>query len=257
MAQPAPPHLQGADPALVAILNRMENKDSTCKKFLMFPKADFDGTSKQAAKSHWLNFQKYVAYQNSQNLLDPNDPNKFPEVKRMFRLTLLNNALGWYDAEANWTTFDQVKQAFLKRFNIWGDAPHQQQDSWNKLHFDMAKDDIDSFVTDMKTLASILGHNDDVVMEKFKDVFPDKNIEAALIGMNHFNDMQAKAKQLVQIYHPNYTNDSSSLGACLMHTHEGDTLGAKPKVAKSKVTNQQQLAPTQNTGPSKQGNPQG
>ena len=46
MAQPAPPHLQGADPALIAILNRMENKDSTCKKFLMFPKADFDGASK-------------------------------------------------------------------------------------------------------------------------------------------------------------------------------------------------------------------
>ena len=81
MAQPAPPHLQGADPALIAILNRMENKDSTRKKFLMFLKADYDGTSKQAAKSHWLKFQKYVAYQNSQN---PNDPNKFPEVKRMF-----------------------------------------------------------------------------------------------------------------------------------------------------------------------------
>ena len=87
----------------------------------------------------------------------------------------------------------------------------------------MAKDDIDSFVTDMKTLASILGHNDDVVMEKFKDVFPDKNIEAALIGMNH----------------------------------EGDAPSVKPKVAKSKLSNQHQLAPTQNTGPTKQGNPQG
>ena len=35
-----------------------------------------------------------------------------------------------------------------------------------------------------------------------------------------------------------------------MHTQEGDTPGAKPKVAKSKVTNQHQLAPTQNRGPS-------
>ena len=61
MAQPAPPHLQGTDPALIAILNRMENEDSTHKKFLMFPKADFDGTSKQAVKTHWLNFQKYMA----------------------------------------------------------------------------------------------------------------------------------------------------------------------------------------------------
>ena len=93
--------------------------------------------------------------------------------------------------------------------------------------------------------------------KSFKDIFPDKNIEAALIGMNNFNQMQAKAKQLVQIYRPKYTNDSSSLGACLMHNHEGDTSGAKPKVTKSKVTNQHQLAPTQHTGPSKQGNPQG
>ena len=50
---------------------------------------------------------------------------------------------------------------------------------------------------------------------------------------------------------------TNSLGACLMHTHEGDTSSAKPKVAKSKVSNQHQLAPTQNTGPSKPGNPQG
>ena len=46
----------------------------------------------------------------------------------------------------------------------------------------MAKDDIDSFVTDMKTLASILGHNDDVVMEKFKDVFPDKTSKPLLLA---------------------------------------------------------------------------
>ena len=58
MAQPPAPPLQGADPALIAILNRMENKDSTRKKFLTFPKSDFDGTSKQAAKSHWLKLPK-------------------------------------------------------------------------------------------------------------------------------------------------------------------------------------------------------
>ena len=47
----------------------------------------------------------------------------------------------------------------------------------------MAKDDVDSFVTDMRTLVSILGHNEEGIAEKFKDVFPDKNIEAALITM--------------------------------------------------------------------------
>ena len=105
----------------------------------------------------------------------------------MFRLTLADNTLGWYNTENdNWTTLEHIKQAFLKWFNILGDTRHQQQDSWNKLQFYMAKDDVDSFVTDIRTLASILGHNEEVIAEKFKDVFPDKNIEAALIAMNNW-----------------------------------------------------------------------
>ena len=127
---------------------------------------------------------------------------------------------------------------FLKKFNIWGDTRHQQQDSLNKLQFNMAKDYIDAFVTDMRTLASILGHNDEVSAEKFKDVFPDKNIEASLIAMENFAEMQTKAKQLVQIYCPDHMTDTATLGSCLMHTHVGDTPGSKPKQTKPKVSNQ-------------------
>ena len=231
----------------------MENKDNTRKKFLMFPKLTFDGKSKQAAKNHWLEFQKYITYQQQQELPDPDDDDQFPEVKQMFRLTLSDNALGWYDAEnENWTTLEHIKQAFFKRFNIWGDTRYQQQDSWHKLQFNMVRDDVDSFVTDIRTLASILGHNEEVIAEKFKDVFPDKNIEAALIAMNNSVEMQTKAKELVQIYHPNHTTDSSSLGPCLMHTHEGTASGSKPKLDKPKVSNQYQLAPTQNNETQKQ-----
>ena len=118
----------------------------------------------------------------------------------MFKLTLQEIALGWFETESsNWQTEDQMKQAFLKRFNPWGDTRRQQQDAWNKLKFDMTKDDIDAFVVDMKMLASILGHQDDVVMEKFKDIFLDPNIEAALIAMDNFAAMQTEVKQLVQI----------------------------------------------------------
>ena len=195
-------------------------------------------------KNHWLEFQKYITYQ-QQELLDPDDDDQFPEVKQMFRLTLADNALGWYDTENdNWTTLEHIKQAFLKCFNIWGDTRLQQQDSWKKLQFNMAKDDVDYFVTDMRTLASIFGHNEEVIVEKFKDIFLDKNIEAAIIAMNNFGEMQTKAKQLLQIYHPNHTSDTSSLGACLMHTHEGAASGTKPKLEKPKLSSQHQFAPT-------------
>ena len=139
MAWNAQRGLMGVDLALIEILNRMENKDNTRKKFLMFPKQAFNGKSIQAAKNHCLEFQKYITYQQQQELLDPDDNNQFPEVKQMFRLTLAENALGWYDVEnGDWTTLEHIKQAFLKRFNIWGDTRHQQQDSWNKLQFNMA-----------------------------------------------------------------------------------------------------------------------
>ena len=132
-----------------------------------------------------------------------------------------------------------MKQSFLKRFNPWGDTRRQQQDAWNKLKFYMTKDDVDSFIVDMKTLASILGHNDDVIMEKFKDVFPDPNIEAALIAMDDFALMQKKAKQLVHIYKPAHDSPMAS-AAILVHTAENATIKGKSSQPKS---NQHQLAP--------------
>ena len=239
--QPQP--LQGADPALVQILqmmqNRDANRDNSRKQFLMFPKESFTGQDKKIAKSHWAKFSKYLDYQNQQGTI-PRDLAHLPEIKSMFKLTLQDIALGWFETESpTWLTEDQMKQAFLKRFNPWGDTRRQQQDAWNKLKFDMTKDDVDSFVVDMKTLASILGHNDDVIMEKFKDVFPDPNIETALIAMDDFALMQKKAKQLVHIYKPAHDSPMAS-AAILVHTVDNTPTKGKSSQPKS---NQHQLAP--------------
>ena len=229
--QPQPQALEGADPALVQILqmmqNRDANRDNSRKQFLMFPKESFTGEDKKKAKSHWAEFSKYLDYQDQQGTI-PRDLAHLPEIKSMFKLTLQDIALGWFKTESpNWLTEDQMKQAFLKRFNPWGDTRCQQQDAWNKLKFDMTKDDVDTFVVDMKMLASILGHNDNVITEKFKDIFPDPNIEAALIAMDNFAAMQTKAKQLVQIYKPVHDSPMAS-AAILVHT-----MGNTPTKSKS------------------------
>ena len=88
--------LLGADPALIQILTRMENRDSNWdnarKKFLMFPAGKFDGKDKTQAKVHWLEFEKYLSYHEQYDFVDRAD---FDEVTRMFRLTLTEHALGW------------------------------------------------------------------------------------------------------------------------------------------------------------------
>ena len=204
----------------------------------MFPKESFTLQDKKLTKSHWAGFSKYLDYQDQQGTI-PHDLAHLPEIKSMFKLTLQDIALGWFETESpTWLTEDQMKQSFLKRFNPWGDTRRQQQDAWNKLKFDMTKDDVDSFV-DMKTLASILGHSDDVIMEKFKDVFPDPNIEAALIAMDDFAAMQTKAKELVHIYKPAHDSPMAS-AAIQVHTMDNTTTKGKSSQPKS---NQHQLAP--------------
>ena len=65
--------LQGADPALVQILqmmqNRDANRDNSRKQFLMFPKESFTGQDKKKAKSHWAEFSKYLDYQDQQGTI--------------------------------------------------------------------------------------------------------------------------------------------------------------------------------------------
>ena len=67
--------LQGADPALIKIIQQMEdsdnNRDLSLKKLLMFPKDMFNGNTKGLAKSHWLEFKKYLDYQQQQGFIDP------------------------------------------------------------------------------------------------------------------------------------------------------------------------------------------
>ena len=230
--------------------NRDANRDNSRKQFLMFPKESFTGQDKKKAKSHWAEFSKYLDYQDQQGTI-PRDLAHLPEIKSMFKLALQEIALGWFETDSpTWLIEDQMKQAFLKRFNPWGNNRCQQQDAWNKLKFDMTKDDVDAFIVDMKMLASILGHNDDVITEKFKDIFPDPNIEAALIAMDDFVAMQTKAKQLVQIY--KLAHDSLMASAAIL-VHTAGNTPTKGKSLQPK-SNQHQLAPInqpqypQNTG---------
>ena len=225
------PNLQGADPALVQILqtmnNRDANRDNSRKQLLMLPTEKFTGTRKDKAQGHWAEFSKYLDYQVQLGTIQRN-PQHLPDIKSLFKLTLQNIALGWFETESpTWLTKQEMKQAFLKRFNPWGDTRCQQQDAWNKLKFDMNKDDVDAFVVNMKMLASILGHDQEALTEKFKDIFPDPNIEAALIAMEDFAAMQAKAKQLVQIYKPTHINSMAS-ATLLTHTVPDDKTASTP-----------------------------
>ena len=107
----------------------------------------------------------------------------------------------------------------------------------------MSKYNVDAFVVNMKMLASILGHNDDAIKEKFKDIFPETNIEAMLVAMEDFPAMKAKAKQLMMIYKP--TQESVAASASLL-VHATPPTPANKGPQNQDQNNQHQLAPIQN-----------
>ena len=108
--------------------NSDANRDNSHKQFLMFPKESFTGQDKKLAKSHWAEFSKYLDYDNEHGTTTC-DLAHLPEIKSMFKVTLQDIALGWFETESpNWLTEDQMKQSFLKRFNPW-----VTQDTSNKM----------------------------------------------------------------------------------------------------------------------------
>ena len=90
------------------------------------------------------------------------------------------------------------------------------------MSFDLQKDDVDIFLSDLKLLASILGYNDAQILEKFKEVFPGQ-IEAGLLNMDNLADAQAQAKQLVQIYKTD-APATSTTATVLTHTLQNVSL---------------------------------
>ena len=86
----------------------------------MFPKESFTGQDKKKAKSHWAEFSKYLDYQNQQGTI-PRDVQHLPEIISMFKLTLQDIALGWFETESpNWQMEDQVRQAVFEKVQSLG-----------------------------------------------------------------------------------------------------------------------------------------
>ena len=119
---------------------------------------------------------------------------------QQFILTLTGIAYTWFkQIQDNYAEIDDVKAAFLKRFNEWGQMVKQHMTMWNGLKFDVQKHDMDVFTRKLKLLASILYMTDEQTLEKFKDSF-DTTIAAHLIECDTLVEAREKVEQLVFLY---------------------------------------------------------
>ena len=243
------PASRGADPAVLAILDRLveaQEKQVTDKKdtkwFTQFPSNKFDGTKPGKSLDHWNLFMQYWNYVLHKGYVPvQNDASYFAIFREQFVLTLSGIAYSWFKQIIPvYHNIEDVKAAFLKWFNEWGQTVKQHMTAWNNLKFDLNKHDMDVFMRQLQWLASILYMAEDQTLEKFKDAF-DMNIAAHLIECATLDEAREKVEQLVFIYKSNNPTSASSV---LIHTQQADKrevqehqLAAVDKVEKPRNSN--------------------
>ena len=227
-------------PPLEAILHRLVKAQERTKKinkrskrFEQFPSDKFDGTDSTQGHAHWKNFMRYWRHVTGMKYVDVN----YNEFKKVFLLSLAGIAYTWFlNCKDDYATLLDFKSGFLRRFNKWGQTVKQLNTAWNKMKFDIMKDDVEIFTDDLRLLSSMLYMTQDQTLEKFKDSF-DADISSHLITAPTLSVAKAKAEQLVFIYQNKVTPAPTSL---LIHETAG-----------SQSAHEHQLAPVSNNNDKK------
>ncbi len=149
------------------ILNALQQHHLASEMMVMFPKSRFSGKDKGATMSHWTEFDTYITYQNVHNNLQ-----QFADQLRMFRMTLTPPASEWATALQNVNNLQQLRDAFLQNFSPWGTNIVSLEGAWNKHKFDLAKDDIDVWLSNFDQLALLAHKNDNDKKIKLLSLLP-------------------------------------------------------------------------------------
>ena len=128
-------------------------------------KPEFSGNSEDAEahllhSNDWMNADHFI-----ENV----------KVKR-FCLTLLGGARLWFQSiePLENTTWPQVQNLFRQRYSKLGNTCEQLFHAWRLFTFDENTETIDSYVTRIRQVATLLGYGEPQILEVFKNTLPMK-----------------------------------------------------------------------------------
>ena len=92
-----------------------------------------------------------------------------------FCLTLFGEARLWFQSlepiNVNWP---ELQNLFRQRYSKVGNTPEQLLHAWRSFSFDENTDTIDSYVTQIRQVATLLGYEEPHILEVFKNTLPTK-----------------------------------------------------------------------------------
>ena len=93
-----------------------------------------------------------------------------------FCLTLLEEARLWFHSlePLGNTTRQQLQNLFRQRYSKLGNTHEQLFHAWRSFTFDENAETIDSYVTQIRQVAAVLGYGEPQILEVFKNTLPTK-----------------------------------------------------------------------------------
>ena len=119
------------------------------------------------------------------------------EWTNAFKLCLDGKARQWYDEITVPFLWDDLMTLFCGRFCIYGRTREEWYDAWQRLNYDRVNGDIEDFLTDVKRLAQLNDINDQMILSKLKQIFPEKEDIWMLV-----HDVNQMYQHLRHLYSP-------------------------------------------------------
>ena len=143
---------------------QQENQDPVLQQQHFKP--EFSGKPDEDAEAHllcsndWMNAHHFV---------------NCVKVQR-FCLTLLGEARLWLQSlePLNNVTWPQLQNLFRQRYSKVGNTQEQLFHAWRSFSFDENMETIDSYVTQIRQVAALLGYEEPQIVEVFKNMLPIK-----------------------------------------------------------------------------------
>ena len=144
-----------------------------------------DAGGQQHTHINWSNFKPEFSGKPEDNveahLLHCNDWmhahhfNEDIKVQR-FCLTLLEEARLWYQSlePLDDTTWPQLQNLFGQRYSKLGNTCVQLFHTWRSFNFDENTETIDSYIIQIRQVATVLGYGEPQILEVFKNTLPTK-----------------------------------------------------------------------------------
>ena len=188
-------NLQPGDP-MYDLLNRLikvQERQTNSIAETQFRDKKFDSSKPESAHIHLTNFKSYwsrlVACQTATG----------DEYKKYFHDTLSGSAYEWFDKRKNdLDTEIQIQDAFLARYNKWGENKQTCLDEWQSFKYPWAIP-MDDFLEDLTNLAYIVEVTDEHKILAFKKSMPDE-IKVHLVSCDSLSECAKTAENIINLF---------------------------------------------------------